>query len=291
MSPIGVTWAGVAINTVLGAGKISAGVMFHSQSILADGIHSLSDLITDFAVLLGLRVSRRPADEDHPFGHLRVSTLTALFVGAMLVIAAAWIAYEAVTTLRARNDDVDAMVPLAVALVSIASKETLYQITRIIGRRSGDPAIMANAWHHRTDAFSSIAVAVGLSAVMIGGPQWAFLDHVVALVLATFLVWVGVQTIRSASSELVDRAPDEKTLAGIREAISRTDGVRDFHAMRARQVGGKVSMDVHVMVNPDLTVKQGHDIASRVEASVRNNSERVIGVTVHIEPERRGPDY
>ena len=286
-SPVGVTWAGIAVDVLLGTGKVISGFAFHSQAILADGFHSLSDLVTDLAVLVGLRVSGKPADEDHHFGHQRVSTLVALFIGAMLLGAALWISYEAVSTLRQKHDNVAPAIPFIMAVVSIIVKEALYQVTRIAGQRSGNPAVMANAWHHRTDAFSSVAVAAGLGAVMIGGPQWAFLDHVVALVLSAFLAWVAVRTMARASSELIDRAPDDDTLTAIRESISGTDGVLDFHAVRARQVGGKVSMDVHVLVRPDLTVEQGHDIATRVEPRVKASTRQVVGVTVHIEPERR----
>jgi len=290
LTPLSVTWAGVIVDLLLGGGKITAGIVFHSQAILADGIHSLSDLITDAAVLLGLRVSGRPADEDHHFGHYRVSTLVALFVGAALLVAAGFIAYEAVTNLRQKHDEVVATIPFLAALVSMVSKEVLYRVTRTVGLRAGDPSVVANAWHHRTDAFSSVAVATGLGAVVLFGPQWAFLDHVMALVLSLLLAGVGIKTIRGAAAELVDKAPDKETLATIHDAISTTEGVLGYHAVRARQVGGRVSMDVHVQVPPDLTVKQGHDIATQVENHVRDTLTQVAGVTVHIEPAATVPD-
>lgn len=284
-TPHGVTWFSVWVNSLLSAGKIVAGVFCNSQTIIADGVHSLSDLATDAAVLAGLRVSGKPADTDHHYGHLRVTTLVTMFVGAALLGTAAWIAYRGLVTLREPHEPVRAALPFWVAIVSVLAKEALYQMTVRVGRRVGDASVVANAWHHRSDAWTSIAAAAGLAGVALGGPSWAFLDHVTAIVLASFLVVIGARILYDAGCELVDRAPDARKQAEIEKIVATTEGVKGYHAVRARRIGGKVAVDIHILVGPELTVREGHDIATEVRRRLLECEHDVIEVVVHIEPE------
>jgi len=284
LTPKAVTWFGMAINAVLAVGKVLVGWLFASQAILADGFHSASDLITDLAVLAGLGVSEREADGTHPYGHRRISTLVAMFVGAGLLGVAVVIAWRAVVAIPRDHAPMRSPLPLALAVATIPVKELLYRLTRHVGRRTANVSLIANAWHHRSDAFTSIAAAVGLTVVAVGGQQWAFVDELTALVLSAFLGTAAVGILRKSAAELIDRAPSAETLAVIEQAVGRTDGVRSFHAVRARQVGGKVAMDVHVLVDPELTVREGHDIASAVQQSVQQAARTVLEVVVHIEP-------
>jgi len=280
----GVTWTGLACNAVLAAGKVIAGLVFASQTILADGVHGASDLVTDLAVLAGLGASARPADGCHPYGHRRVGTLVAMFVGAGLLGAAALIAFTALNSLPQAVEPIESVIPLCLALVTIPLKEFLFRITRRVAVRDDNMALRANAWHHRSDAATSVAAAMGLAGVAVGGKQWAFLDPLMAVVLSAFLVVVSVQIMYQSACELVDRAPGRATLDGIRTVLRGTDGVRDFHALRARQVGGKVAMDVHILVDPDLTVAQGHAIAATLKRHIIDHDKRVVEVVVHVEP-------
>jgi len=288
MSPQAVTMLGMVINTLLAAGKIAAGLVCASQAILADGLHSASDLVTDVAVLASLRVSDKPADRCHPYGHRRVATLAALFVGAGLVGAAGWILYNAISSLHELHETgpqgISTGAPLALALLSIPLKEGLFRLTRWVGRRCENVALLANAWHHRSDAFSSIAAAAGLAGVAIGGSRWDFLDHLTAAVLAVFLLRAAVRVIRDSAAELVDRAPSAAAMERIERAVRDTEGVRSHHAFRARKIGGKIIMDIHVQVDPDLTVRQGHDIAEDVDRRVLEADPSVVEAVVHIEP-------
>ena len=285
-TPKGVTWAGLICNIVLSAGKITAGLVFSSQAILADGLHGASDMITDLVVLFGLNASNRAADGCHPYGHRRVATLTAMFVGAALLGAAMIIVFGAIGALQAGTCPVVSIIPFALAVVTIPIKEILFRITRSTARRDDNIALRANAWHHRSDAVTSVAAAIGLAGVAIGGEEWAFLDSLTGIVLSAFLAVVAVKIMYQSASELVDRAPGQATLDGIRSVLRKTDGVRDFHALRARQVGGKVAMDVHILVAPDLTVAQGHEIAGSLKHHIMARDERVIEVVVHVEPEK-----
>ena len=284
LTPRSVTWLGLAVNVALAVAKILGGWVFGSQAILADGLHSLSDLVSDVAVLAGIRVSERPADYSHPWGHRRVSTMVAMFVGALLMALGGAIVYNAIVSFREVHEPLTSLVPLSLALATIPAKEILFHLTRRVGRRVGDVSLTANAWHHRSDAFSSIAAAAGLTVVAIGGPGWAFVDELTALVLSAFLIVAAGHIMWSAVCELVDRAPSAAILDAIDRAVRDTSGVRDHHAIRARQIGGKVTMDVHVLVDPGLTVRQGHDIASAVQESVKKADGNIVDVNVHVEP-------
>lgn len=283
-TPFGITWLGLGINAFFSAAKIVAGVVFRSQAILADGLHSISDMATDVAVLAGLRVSRKPADEGHNYGHRRATTLVTLFVGLALMGAALGIGYTAVVTMREEHSAVRGLVPFIIAAASVPVKELLYQLTRRVGKQASDSSLVANAWHHRSDAWASATATLGLGVVVLGGPRWAFVDHVTALILASFLVVLAAKIIWNTGGDLMDRAPDNTTLDAIREAVARTAGVRSFHGIRARRVGDMVEMDVHVQVDPQLTVNQGHEIARLVRQRVVQLNPKVSQVIVHVEP-------
>ena len=289
LTPTSVTWGSMFVNVLLAVAKIVAGFVCRSQTILADGLHSGSDLVTDIAVLAGLRVSDRPADQSHHYGHHRVSTLAALFIGAALIGAAAWIAFDAMRAMhnylhRHVTGDIRAGIPFWLAVASVPIKELAFQLTRRVGRRTSNVSLVANAWHHRTDAFAALAAAAGLGGVLIGGQEWRYLDPLTAIVLSAFLVVVAVRIVASSASELIDRAPDAKVLACIEEVVNQTRGVKSHHSFRARQVGGKVAMDIHIQVDPALTVRQGHDIARAVRQRIVQSDSNVIEVVVHIEP-------
>lgn len=290
LSPRRVTWLGLVVNALLAAVKVTVGLAARSQTILADGLHSASDLVTDVAVLAGLRVSERPADEDHHYGHHRVTTLVTMFVGAALLAAAVWIVVGAVASFMRPGPGMTSSLPLWVALGSIPFKEWLFRITRRVGLRASNDSLIANAWHHRSDAFSSIAAAAGLAGVVIGGPRWAFLDHLTAVVLAAFLAVMSLRIMYESASELIDRAPDRDTLDAIAGAVRGTEGVRSYHALRARKLGGRLELDVHIQVDPKLTVREGHDIASKVRSRIRNCCRDVLEAVVHIEPAEDGPE-
>jgi len=278
---------GLVINIALGAAKVVAGVICHSQAIMVDGLHSASDAVTDIAVLGGLRISGRPADASHPYGHRRAMSLVALLLAGLLVTAGGYVFYAAVVALAERTQvrsQIRTTVPLVLAILSIAIKEAMYHVTVRIGRRAGDTSLVANAWHHRSDAAAALAATVGLAGVAIGGPKWHFLDHLTAGVLACFLGLVAWRIIRQAVDELMDRAPEAELLKRIEESVLATPGVQSFHGFRARRLSGQVEMDIHVQVDPELTVRQGHDIASEVRRRVVGCCPNVVTVIVHVEP-------
>ena len=287
MTPVGVTSLGIIVNIALGVVKIGVGVATASQALLADGLHSVSDLVTDAAVLVGLQVSGKPPDSNHHFGHRRVTTIVTMFVGAALLVTAGWIIYRAIAS-HAEIHSTDGMgLAFLVALVSVAPKEYLFRITVSVGRRTGDSSVLANAWHHRTDAFTSVAAAVGLGGIVLGGPRFAFLDHLTAVVLSSFLIVTSLRFLRDSANELVDRAPMRATIESIERTISETSGVAGFHALRVRGAGGMLTLDVHVLVDPELSVVEGHDVATAVRDRILGCGCDVLDAIVHVEPARQ----
>jgi len=280
----GVTMVGLAVNLILVAFKVGVGLAARSSAIVADGLHSGSDLASDLLVLWSIRVVRRPADSDHHYGHARFDSICAAGIGILLVGAALWVGADSVVGLSAKHEAMTSWWPFWAAIASILLKEALFWWTRAVGRKYRNNSITANAWHHRSDAFSSVAVALGVAAVLIGGPKWAFLDHLTAIVLAAFLVVIGARIAVRAVHDLSDRAPERSVVRRIEGVIGQIPGVVSFHAFRARRSGGNIEMDVHVQVAPDITVAAGHDIATRVEREVCAVLPEVSGVVVHIEP-------
>jgi len=284
MTPRRVTWLGLTIDCVLAVSKILVALLLGSRALLADGFHAASDMVTDVVVLAGLHAGEKPPDAGHPYGHRRIETLVGVFIGAALLAAAGWIIYDALAALRGPAAAGHGVWPFVMALASVPVKEILFRVTRAVGRRTRNITLHANAWHHRTDAFTSIAAAAGLAGAAFGGAKWQFLDPVTALVLASFLIVVGVRIIAAGASELVDRAPGQDVILNIKQAVARTRGVVSFHAIRARRIGGRVDMDIHVQVDPTLTVEQGHAIASAVKWQILESQADVASVVVHIEP-------
>ena len=284
MSPVGITCAGLGGNVVLSVVKVLGGLAFGSRTLLADGIHSVSDLASDVAVLAGLKVSGRRPDQSHPYGHRRVQALVSMGIGATVLAAAIGVGISAVKRWHQGQFTTYGWAPLCMALISVVVKEVLYRLTHRVGRRGGDSSLLANAWHHRSDAVSSLAAAAGMFGVAAGGARWAFLDHLTAIALAALLIVIGLKLIAQPAQELIDRAPARELMAGIASVMEETDGVCGYHAFRMRQLGGKLEMDVHIQVRPALTVAEGHEIATMLQRRIMRADEKITSVTIHIEP-------
>lgn len=279
-----VTWLGLGANIVLSVIKFLAGVIGRSQALVADAVHSLTDTTTDLAVIIGSYYWERPPDEDHPYGHHRVETIITLFVGFVLGGAGVMVGWEALRDLQGGPPQQPKPVALVVAAISIIGKEVLYRWTAAVSRRIMSPALAANAWHHRTDAISSLPVFLAVGGAMLF-PQWALLDLVGAVVVAIFILYAAFRIIWPGLRELVDAgAPTEIC----REIIALAQGnhqVKQVHGIRTRYVGSRILVDLHVVVDGNLSVKIGHDIAEDVKERILQNGPAVIDVIVHVEPE------
>jgi cation diffusion facilitator family transporter len=277
-----VTYLGMVVNVALSVIKVAVGLVFSSLSLVADGVHSLSDLVTDLAVLLGLHLGAREPDETHPYGHGRLETFSAVVVAIILIVVGGAMIYEA-TLAIARNEAVVPHWPvLAVAVLSIAAKEALYRVTKRAAVRSHSPALYANAWHHRSDALSSVAVLIGYAVLYIGFDHG---DQVAAIAVGLMVILVGVKIIGDALRELTEGAVDPKTVEQIMKVIDGHHGVRQWHRLRSRTVGREVFLDVHILVDPELNVAAAHEISDRLEEALDEKIASPVNVTVHIEPD------
>jgi cation diffusion facilitator family transporter len=280
-----VGWVGLICNLLLAAAKAAAGIIGHSQAVLADALHSLTDSVTDIAVILGVKFWTAPADEDHPHGHGRVETLVTVFIGLVVGAVAVGMGVEAIRGLKHEPEASPSGIALGVALVSIAIKEVLYRWTTRVGREVGSPALEANAWHHRSDAISSIPAAIAV-AVSIIDPEWAIVDRVGAVVVCLLILQASWRILRPAVDQLIDAGAPESERRRIEEVALGVDGVEAAHAVRTRYVGSKLAVDLHVEVDGGLSVGDGHAIAVEVREKLIAEGPNVADAVVQIEPHR-----
>jgi len=286
-----VTVVGAVVDFVLGVAKVVVGTTANSQALLADGIHSFSDLATDGFVLYAAKHSNKEADAGHPYGHGRIETLATVVLGATLIIVALGIAIDAISRLTNTQELlVPTVFALVIAAASIASKEWIYHYTLRAAKKYKSDLLHANAWHSRSDAISSIVVLVGIAGAMLGYP---LLDAVAAIVVAVMIAKVGLDIARASSEELIDSARDAGETEQLGTMMLTIDGVRAVHELRTRTSAGEAFVDVHIQVDPKLSVSEGHQIGDSVRVALLkgavngavNGSVAVNDVTVHIDPE------
>ncbi len=278
-----VGWVGLVINLLLAGAKVAAGIVGHSQAVLADAVHSLSDTVTDIAVILGVRYWSAPADENHPHGHGRIETLITVVIGLAVGGVAVGLGIEAIRGLRHHSTKPPTDIALAAALASIVIKEWMYRWTAKVGREVRSPALVANAWHHRSDAISSVpaAIAVAISLIV---PEWAVVDRVGAIVVCLLILQVAWRILRPALDQLVDAGAPVDDCRRIEELALEVDGVEAAHAVRTRYVGSSLAVDLHVEIDGGLSVAEGHAIARAVRRKLVNDGPDVADVVVQIEP-------
>lgn len=278
-----VTWVGLWLNVVLSGFKIWAGIAGNSRAVLADGFHSLSDLVSDVALLIGVRFWSAPADDDHPHGHQRVESLVTLGIALALALLSVLLVYDAALSLLSEEPRVVGLVAALAALLSIVVKEALYRWTVRKGRELRSSALVANAWHHRSDALSSIPAALSAGIAHIA-PGLAVLDLIGTIIVAVFLCAAAWKIAWPALNELTDKGVCAETRAGILKVATAVPGVRDVHALRTRFLGAGAQVDLHVMVDGAMSVEEGHHVATAVEDAIMSIGPQIADVLVHIEP-------
>ena len=281
-----VTWVGLWLNLFLAAIKFTAGIYGRSQALVADAIHSLTDLTTDIAVIAGSHYWSRPPDENHPYGHRRLETLVTVFIGVVLIAAGIGIGWKAISALQEKHASPPGWIAVAAALASIVCKESIYRWTAMTGRRVKSAALAANAWHHRTDAFSSIPVLIAVAGARVF-PSWSFLDHLGAVVVSMFILHASIKIIWPGLSELIDVGAPKETRKKIRDIALKNEGVLQVHDIRTRYISSSIQVDLHIVVDGLITVRQGHDIADDVKARIIDRIPEVLDVIVHVDPPER----
>ena len=280
-----VGWVSLLCNLGLAAAKAAAGIFGHSQAVLADALHSLTDSVTDIAVILGVRYWTAPADEDHPHGHGRIETLVTVVIGLAIGGVAIGMGAQAIRGLRDGPETSPTGIAFVVALVSIAVKEVLYRWTAKVAREVRSPALEANAWHHRSDAISSIPAALAVAVTLID-PEWAVVDRVGAVVVCLLILQASWRILRPSIDQLIDAGAPADDRRRIEELALQVDGVEAAHAVRTRYVGSDLAVDLHVEVDGGLSVGEGHAVAVAVRRMLVEDGPNVVDALVQIEPHR-----
>lgn len=278
---LGITLFGGAVNLGLAGLKLSLGAAFGSAALVADGVHSLTDLATDLVVIGGIRLAARPADSSHAYGHGKFETLAGGLVALALIAAGTWLIWDSLSTLGDGPRPPGALI-MGVAALSMAVKEWLFRLTQRAADRWSSHALRANAWHHRTDALSSGAVLLGGGATALGYPGG---DRAAAMAVGALVVFAALRITGQTLHELTEGTLPEEDRARIISAIEGAEGVRGWHKLRTRRVGRRPVVDVHVQVAPDLTVRHAHRIADEVERRITEALGEGASVVVHVEPE------
>ncbi|SNB56199.1 cation diffusion facilitator family transporter [Marinobacter sp. es.042] len=278
-----VTIIGMILDAVLGVIKVIGGTLFNSQALLVDGIHSFTDVASDLVVLGVMKVSRQEPDDDHPYGHQRIETFGTLVLGSILIAVGAALAWE--NTLRLIEGGVDT-VPgwpvLVAAAASVVGKEWIFRYTRHVGLKIRSDLIIANAWHSRTDAFSSVVVLVSTAGAMLG---MVWLDVFAAVVIAGIIIHIGWKFTWDSVKELVDTGLSQEDTEMLKSIARDTDGVRNVHELRSRRMGHDILLDIHLVVRPEISVSEGHQIGMQVVSGMRDALDNIRDINFHIDAE------
>ena len=281
------TLVGFGVNGLMSVLKIVAGIIGHSGAMIADGVHSISDFLTDIVVIACVGFSARGVDEEYRYGHGKFETFATFLIAEALLVVGVGLGWNGVKSVIAAFDGEQlaqpGLIALVMAVVSIAAKEMLFQYTNRVGKRLKSNAVIANAWHHRSDAMSSVATLVGISGAMFLGQQWRVLDPIAEILVSLFIVAVAVKLAVPAVKELLEVALPADENAKIAELIDGIDQVKAYHHLRTRHNGNAHVIDVHIKVDPQLTVTQAHDVATALENRLKASLDRVIA-NVHVEP-------
>jgi len=282
-----ITWAGIWVNVFLTIAKLLAGIFGHSRALVADGVESGMDILTSAALLVGSRYWSAPPDAEHPYGHKRIETLLTMGIGLVVGLVGLSILWNALGSLHAGAHAHPTPLALVVAVGTVLAKELLYRWSDREGRKIRSMSVVANAWHHRSDAISSIPVVLSVGATQVF-PNWTFLDAVGALIAGGFILKASAEILWPALREIADTGAATDTVNKLQAIASGVEGVRSLHDIRTRYVGGSsIQIDLHVVVDPDITVLASHRIGDEVAARLKAEGPEVLDVLVHIDP---GPD-
>ncbi|MEA3500723.1 MAG: cation diffusion facilitator family transporter [Candidatus Marinimicrobia bacterium] len=278
-----ITIWGLVVNILLSIIKFIIGLLGNSQAVVADAAHSFSDSSTDIIILFGVKYWTAPPDSKHPFGHKKIESFITIIIGLLLLFAACSIGYNAIITINENHTEQLKLFTIAGPIISLIFKELLFRKTYQVGVRTNSSSVKANAWHHRTDALSSIPVLIAVVAALIN-PKLLFLDHVGALIVAAFILKLSFDIIFKNIKELIDTGVSQKEINYISKIIKTNDDVMGFHKIRTRKLGSSIYLDLHLEVDGNLSVTKGHIISEEVKNALIKGNPKIIDVMVHLEP-------
>lgn len=285
-----VTLVGTAVNAVLIVIKLVAGIVGRSSAMVADAIHSLSDFVTDIIVLVFVRISGKPQDENHAYGHGKFETLATLIIGLVLAGAGVGLFVNGLEmvldSIHGRELPRPGMLALAVAVASIVSKEILYRYTVAKGKTLNSQAVVANAWHHRSDAISSLGTLAGIAGAMFLGERWRVLDPLAAILVSFFIVKTGYDIVKPSVIELLEGSLPESTEKEISDIVMSVDGIKALHNLRTRRIGNDIAIDLHAKMDGDMMLTEAHALATRAEKLLKSRFGEGTYISIHMEPAR-----
>lgn len=283
-----VTWVGFAVNLLLTVIKIFAGIFGKSTAMIADGVHSLSDFVTDLLVILFIGISGKERDEDHRYGHGKYETFATLLISLVLILVAIGIFWgglnKVIQVFQGEILQQPTYLALGAAILSILFKEGLFWYTKIIGKKINSFAVIANAWHHRSDAFSSIGTALGISGAMFLGESWRILDPIAGIIVSFFIVKVGIELGLPSAHELLERSLPEETEKVIIQIIESHPEVKFQHNLKTRKIGNIFAIDVHIKLDREISFVKSHDVATEIEVKLREQFGEKTVTNIHTEP-------
>ena len=283
-----VTLVGGAVNVVLLVFKFVAGILGHSAAMVADAVHSLSDFVTDIIVLVFVRISGKPKDKSHDYGHGKYETLAMTIIGLALLIVAIGIVYGGVMKIVAWWNGQELSAPgvlaLWAALLSVVLKEAVYRYSMVKARQLNSQAVEANAWHHRSDALSSIGTAVGIGGAIFLGQRWTVLDPIASVIVGLFIVKVSVDLLRNGIGDLMEQSLPDEVEAEILRLAASIEGIAEPHDLRTRRIGNHYAIELHILMDGDISLREAHDKASEVEYLLKDHYGPDTHVAVHVEP-------
>lgn len=284
-----VTLLGSMVNLLLLVFKFVAGVLGHSAAMIADAVHSLSDFVTDLIVIVFVKISSKPEDADHAYGHGKYETLASCIIGLALIVVGVMMGYNATVKIVdvVRNGTELAspgIIALAAAVLSIVLKEWMFHLTRKVAREVDSPAVEANAWHHRSDALSSVGTAIGIGGAVLLGSKWAVLDPIAALVVSVFIVVQAAKILSDAIGQLMEKSLPRDVEQRICEIVYEEEGTSDIHHLRTRKIGSQISIELHVRMNGSLTLREVHGKSIAIEKRLRAAFGDSTYINLHVEP-------
>ncbi len=276
-----ITLWGALANVFLIIIKLVVGALIRSSALIADGVHSVSDLATDFVVLIGTKLSHRPPDETHPYGHSKLETIACQIIALVLLVAGLAFIWSAASSILRGKVNYPGVLVLIVAAVCVTTKEILFFLTRKVSKITQSPILYANAWHHRSDSFSSLAVLVGGVAGLSG---WGYADHAATIIVGVMITAVAGKILYEGLIELSEHSADQDSIQVIQKVLSERKDVFHWHELRTRKMGAELFVDVHILVDSKLSVLESHNISMKIEDEIKKRLSRPVNTLIHVEP-------
>ena len=278
-----VSWITMGINLLLSAGKLAAGLLAHSGAMVSDAVHSASDVFSTVIVIIGMRAAGKASDKEHPYGHERMECVAAVILAGTLLATGLMIGWQGIRTIFTREGEltVPGLAALIAAVVSIAVKEGMYHYTLAAAKQASSEALKADAWHHRSDALSSVGALIGIGGARLGVPV---MDPIASLVICVMIIRAAYEIFRDAVDKLVDRSCDEKTESAIRETVLRHSGVAHIDRMMTRQFGSRIYVEMEISVDGEMPLRKAHDISEQVHREIETAFPAVKHIMIHLNP-------